>query len=123
MLARVVTIQVKPEKMEECIAIFREVNAPSIAARPCFDHGHWWVDRTGGQATSVTFWENEEDEQASRANIPRLVEGMSHVLASSEVYQEVFEVVHEQHPTEHSEEDSPTLTAHRTAERRVFLTE
>ena len=108
MLARVVTIQVKPEKMEECIAIFREVNAPSVAARPGFDHGHWWVDRTGGQATSATFWENEEDEQASRANIPRLVEGMSHVLASDEVYQEVFEVVHEQHPTEHSEEDSPT---------------
>ena len=123
MLARVVTIQVKPEKMEECIAIFREVNAPSVAARPGFDHGNWWVDRTGGQATSVTFWENEEDEQASRANIPHLVEGMSHVLASDEVYQEVFEVVHEQHPTEHSEEDSPTLTAHRTAERRVFLTE
>ena len=108
MLARVVTIQVKPEKMEECISIFREVNAASIAARPGFDHGHWWADRTGGQATSVTFWENEEDERASRANVPRLVEGMSHVLASDEVYQETFEVVHEQHPIEQSEEASPT---------------
>ncbi len=57
MLARVVTIQVKPEKMDECIRIFKEVNAPSIAARPGFDHGHGWVDRTSGQATSVTFWE------------------------------------------------------------------
>jgi hypothetical protein len=56
----------------------------------------------------VTFWENEEDEVASRANIPRLVEGMSHVLASEEVYQETFEVVHDQHPIEHSEEASPT---------------
>jgi len=108
MLARVVTIQVRPEKMEECISIFREVNAPSIAERPGFDHGHWWVDRAGGQATSVTFWENEEDEQASRANIPRLVEGMSHLLASDQVYQETYEVVHEQHPTERSEEASPT---------------
>jgi len=59
-LARVVTIRVKPEKMEECISVFREVNAPSVAARPGLDHGHWWVDRTGGQATSVTFWENEQ---------------------------------------------------------------
>ena len=108
MLARVVTIQVKPEKMDECISIFREVNAPSIAERPGFDHGHWWVDRTGGQATSVTFWENEADEEASRANIPRLVEGMAHVLASEEVYQEIFEVVHEQHPIAASEEASPT---------------
>jgi len=100
MLARVVTIQVLPEKMDECIRIFKEVNAPSIAARPGFDHGHWWVDRASGKATSVTFWENEADEKASRANIPRLIEGMSQVLASEEVYQEVFEVVHEQHPIE-----------------------
>jgi hypothetical protein len=28
MLARVVTIQVKPEQMDECIRIFKEVNAP-----------------------------------------------------------------------------------------------
>jgi heme-degrading monooxygenase HmoA len=108
MLARVVTIRVKPEKMEACISIFGEVNAPSIAARPGFDHGHWWVDRTGGRATSVTFWENEQDERASRANVPRLVEGMSHVLASEEVYQETFEVVHEQHPIERSEQASST---------------
>ena len=78
-LARVVTIQVKPEEMEACISIFREVNAPSIAVRPGFDHGHWWVDHTSGEATSVTFWENEQDERASRANIPRLIEGMRHV--------------------------------------------
>ena len=99
MLARVVTIQVKPERMEECNSIFKQVNAPSIAARPGFNHGHGWVDRRGGEeATSVTFWENEEDEEASRANIPRLVEGMYHVLATDEVYQETFEVVHEAHP-------------------------
>jgi heme-degrading monooxygenase HmoA len=103
MLARVVTIQVKPEQMDECIRIFKEVNAPSIAARPGFDHGHWWADRTGGEATSVTIWENEADEEASRANLPRLIEGMSHVLASEEVYQETFEVVHEQHPIELSD--------------------
>ncbi len=108
MLARVVTVRVKPEKMDECISIFKEVNAPSIARRPGFDHGHWWVDRTSGQATSVTFWENEEDEEASRTNIPRLIEGMTHVLASDEVDQEIFEVVHEQNPIEHPEEASPT---------------
>ena len=98
MLARVVTIQVRPEKMDECIRIFRERNAPSIAAQPGFDHGHWWVDRTSGRATSVTFWENEADEQASRANIAGLVERMADVLASDEVFQEICEAVHEQYP-------------------------
>jgi hypothetical protein len=96
MYARVVTIRVRPEQMDECIRIFREVNAPSIAARPGFDHGHWWVDRAGGKAMSVTFWDSEANEQASRANIPRLLEGMAHVLATPEVEQETFEAVHEQ---------------------------
>jgi hypothetical protein len=53
------------------------------------------VDRTSSEATSVTFWENEAGEEASRANIPHLVEGMSHVLASGEIYQDTFELVHD----------------------------
>lgn len=97
MYARVVTIQVRPEKMDGCIRIFRERNAPSIAAQAGFDHGHWWVDRTTGTATSVTFWSNAADERASRANIPDLIERMADVLASPDVYQETFEVVHDQY--------------------------
>ena len=97
MLARVVTIKVRPEKMDECIKIFRDRNAPSIASQPGFNHGHWWVDRAKGLATSVTFWENAADEQASRMNIPGLVERIADVLASTEVYQETFESVHDQY--------------------------
>src|ERR687890_460813 len=103
MLARVVTIQVRPEKMDECIRIFQERNAPSIAAQPGFHHGHWWIDRATGRATSVTFWENAADEQASRANIAGLVERMAHVLASEEVEQEIGEVVHDQYPPARAE--------------------
>ena len=97
MYARIVTIRVRSETMDECIAIFRERNAPSIGAQPGFNHGHWWVDRTTGAATSVTFWTNQADEQASRANIPDLIERMANVLASTDVYQETFEVVHDQY--------------------------
>jgi hypothetical protein len=96
MYARLVEIQVAPDKMDECVAIFRDRNAPSIAAQPGFDHGHWFVDRASGKAISVTFWTNEADERASRANIPRLIEGMAHVLATHDVRQETFETVHEQ---------------------------
>jgi heme-degrading monooxygenase HmoA len=103
MLARVVTIRVRPEKMDECIRIFRERNAPSIAAQPGFHHGHWWVDRATGRATSVTFWENEADERASRANIAGLVERMAEVLASTDVDQEIAEVIHDQYPAGHTE--------------------
>jgi heme-degrading monooxygenase HmoA len=56
MLARVVAIQVRPKKLDECITIFKEINAPSIATQPGFNHGHWLVNRASGEATSVTFW-------------------------------------------------------------------
>lgn len=85
MLARAVTVRVRPEKMEECLRIFREHNAPSIAAQPGFHRGHWWVDRGSGRATSVTFWANDADEQASHATIAELVARMAEVLASTEV--------------------------------------
>jgi hypothetical protein len=98
MYARVVTISVRPERMDDCIRIFREVNGPAIAARRGFDHGHWWVERTTGEAVSVTFWETADDELASRANIPRLIDGMSAVLASNEIEQRMFERVHDQYP-------------------------
>jgi heme-degrading monooxygenase HmoA len=95
MYARVVTIQVRPEKMDECIPIFQKRNAPSIAAHNGFKHGHWFVNRATGKATSVTFWETQAEEKASRANIPQLIERMAHVLSTTEVEQESFESVHE----------------------------
>ncbi len=113
MLARVVTIRVRPEKMDECVRIFRERNAPAIAAQPGFDHGHGWVDRASGRATSVTFWTNEADERASRANIAGLVERMADVLASDEVDQEICEVVHDQYSPGQVEPSTGTAASHR----------
>ncbi|HXN24250.1 MAG TPA: antibiotic biosynthesis monooxygenase [Candidatus Dormibacteraeota bacterium] len=92
----VVTLHAQPEKVEDCIRIFRELNAPSIAAQPGFDHGHWWVDRSTGKAVSVTFWDTEGNERASRAHIPRLLKGMADVLATNQGERETFEAVHEQ---------------------------
>jgi hypothetical protein len=101
MYARVVSINVRPGGMDECIRIFKEVNGPSIARQAGFDHGHWWVDRDSGEAVSVTFWDTAEHEQASRANIPALIEGMAHVLGSHEVSQRSYERVHDQESLAH----------------------
>jgi antibiotic biosynthesis monooxygenase len=97
MYARVVTIRVRLDQVDECIRIFKEVNAPSIARHRGFDHGHWWADRETGRATSVTFWDTAEHERGSRVNIERLIEGMAHVLATHEVEQEIFERVHDEY--------------------------
>jgi hypothetical protein len=96
MYARLVETQVAPDGMDECIAIVRERNAPSIASQPGLDHGHWLVDRATGKAISVIFWTDAIDERASRADIPQPIEGMAHVPASRDVRQETFEAVHEQ---------------------------
>jgi heme-degrading monooxygenase HmoA len=101
MYARVVTIKARHERIEECIRIFKEVNGPSIARQPGFEHGHWWADRDSGEAVSVTFWDTAEHEQASRANIPALITGMAHVLASPDVTQRTYERVHDQQPVGH----------------------
>ena len=95
MYARVVTIHVRRDQIDECVRIFKEINAPSIASHPGFDHGHWWLDRETGKATSVTFWDTADHERGSRANIPRLIDGMAHVLSSHDVEQESFERVHD----------------------------
>jgi heme-degrading monooxygenase HmoA len=97
MLARVVEIQVEPGKIDECISILRDRNAPAVAAQPGFNHGHWLVDRQTGRCMSVTFWETPEDEIESRASVPGLLEKMGNVLATKDVRQEAFDVVHDQH--------------------------
>ena len=96
MYARLIELQIAPGKMDECIKIFRDRNAPAIATQPGFDHGQWFVDRETGRAMSVTFWQDEAVERASRAKIPMLIERMAHVLADQQVRQATFEVVHEQ---------------------------
>ena len=96
MYARVVTIDVRRDELDECVRIFREVNGPSIAAQPGFDHGHWWLDREAGKATSVTFWATAEHERNSRPGITRLVDGMARVLSSPLVEQQTYERVHDE---------------------------
>ena len=49
----------------------------------------------------LTFWDTAEHEQASRANVPALITGMAHVLASPDVTQRIYEHVHDQHPIGH----------------------
>jgi hypothetical protein len=97
MYARVVSVDVRPERMDDCIRIFQEVNGPSIARQPGFEHGHWWVDRDSGEAVSVTFWDTAEHERSSRTNIPALIAGMAEVLCSHEVSQRSYERVHDQY--------------------------
>ncbi len=60
----------------------------------------------------MTFWTNEADERASRANIAGLVARMADVLASDEVDQEVCEVVHDQYPPGQVQSSTGTAAPH-----------
>ncbi len=96
MFARIIEIDVAPASVDKCIKIVRDRNAPAIAAQPGFNRGTWLVDRKTGRCLSITFWEAADNELESRAAIPGLLEKMAGVLATSQVRQEAFEVVHVQ---------------------------
>jgi heme-degrading monooxygenase HmoA len=95
MYARLVSVEVRPDRVDECIAVFREKNARALAEQAGFRHVYYFMNRRTGKVTSVTFWNTEADEKASRANIPRLIDNMGDLLAADEVHQETLEVVHE----------------------------
>ena len=95
MYARLVSVQVEPNRVDECIAVFREKNAVALAAQPGFHKVYYFMNRRTGKVTSVTFWNTEVDEKASRKNIARLIDNMGDLLVAEEVHQETLEVVHQ----------------------------
>jgi heme-degrading monooxygenase HmoA len=72
MYARIGTWQGTPEELTRWIARAREHVKPSIQQDAGLEAAYWLVDRSGGKALIVTFWESEEAMQASeRARIAR----------------------------------------------------
>ena len=95
MYARLVSVQVESNRVDECIAVFREQNAVALAAQPGFHKVYYFMNRPTGKVTSVTLWNTKADEKASRQNIARLIDNIGDLLVAEEVHQETLEVVHQ----------------------------
>ena len=67
MYARVTTVQVHPDKLDEATTIFRDSVLPVAKTQRGFRTGYLLTDPAGGKGISVTIWDTLGDLQANDA--------------------------------------------------------
>jgi heme-degrading monooxygenase HmoA len=67
MFARVTTVQISPDKIDEATSIFRDSVIPAAKAQKGYRSGYLLTDRASGKGMSITIWDSVEDLQASEA--------------------------------------------------------
>ncbi len=65
MYARNVTVQIKPERLDEAIQSWKDTVAPSVRQQKGLISAHLLVDRANNMLRSIGFWETEADLQGS----------------------------------------------------------
>ncbi len=92
MFARVTTVQVSPDQIEESVRFAREEVLPIVQGRPGFKAMYHLVNREAGHVLGITLWETEEDMLAPEEQARRLrIAAVKHV-APSEPTAHVYEV-------------------------------
>jgi heme-degrading monooxygenase HmoA len=92
MYARVVTVQVQPDKSEEAIAIFQN-SVPAAKQQKGFISLMLLTDRSTGKGVTVGLWETDADLKANEASgyLQEQTAKFAGVFAAPPV-QEVYEV-------------------------------
>ena len=68
MHARLLRMQVKPDRIDEAARIFAEEVAPGCRDLPGFRGAYFLVDRKLGECMPITLWETEADMIATEEN-------------------------------------------------------
>jgi heme-degrading monooxygenase HmoA len=68
MHARVTTVQIHPEKIDEANSIFRDSVIPAAQAQKGFRAAYLLVDSATGKGMSITAWDSLEDLQANESS-------------------------------------------------------
>jgi len=68
MYARVVTVNIQPDKLDEAIQIFRDSISPAAKQQKGNKGGYLLTDPKTGKAISIAFWETEANMIAGDAN-------------------------------------------------------
>src|SRR3990172_5521111 len=93
MLARVSTIQGKPQQVEDGIRQYREQVVPAVKKMAGFKGAYFLVDRKSGKEVSITLWNTEKDLQASTKATDQLrAQASQTVAASKPPVVEIYEV-------------------------------
>ena len=93
MLARVSTIQGKPQQVEDGIRNYREQIMPAAKKMTGFKGAYLLVDRKSGKEVSITLWDTEKNLQASTKAADQLrAQASQTVAASKPPTVEIYEV-------------------------------
>lgn len=63
MHAGVVTLRVRPDKVEEAIRIYRELALPELKEMPGFEGGYVLTDDESGKGCIIGLWHTREDAE------------------------------------------------------------
>jgi hypothetical protein len=99
MYARVLSAQVRPERLEEMIRALNETLLPAAAAQPGNRGFLGLADESTGQAMTITFWATPQDIEASESSgFLRRQLAQAAALLGGPVTRETFKVVAEHNP-------------------------
>jgi len=68
MFARIVSFQLKSDKLDEAARFYKENNIPAAESQKGFNSNYLLIDRKTGKGISVAFWDSEEDIIANEAS-------------------------------------------------------
>jgi heme-degrading monooxygenase HmoA len=68
MYARILRMQVRPERIDEAARLFAEDVAPGCRAQPGYRGAYFLVDRKLGECVPITLWETEAEMLATEEN-------------------------------------------------------
>ena len=68
MYARMLRMQVKPERIDEAARLFSEDVVPGCREQPGYRGAYFLVDRKLGECVPITLWETEADMIATEEN-------------------------------------------------------
>ena len=93
MLARVSTIQGKPQQVEDGIRQYREQVMSAVKKMAGFKGAYFLVDRKSGKEVSITLWDTEKNLQDSAKAADQLrAQASQTVAASKPPIVEIYEV-------------------------------
>jgi len=68
MYARLTEMNIKPDKIDEAIEIYRKSVVPAAKSQKGFVAAYLLTDRPTGKGISMTFWKTEQDALANERN-------------------------------------------------------
>lgn len=68
MFARITSMNIKPERIEDAIAVYKKSVVPAAKSQKGFAAAYLLADRETGKMLSITFWKSEQDALENERN-------------------------------------------------------